>query len=373
MTCGSPRFARGRFAVGRAPGPPQPRRGFRQFPELGFTDYRHTVSPRRETSDLHQLHAPTDSGNLKRVRPTAHQNVRRRSWLGLHDRAGLFRCGYRFAPRAAQEAGKGEALAVEASDAAEIGLLRSVTQGSNQLARGLIPLAPRPEASVDHFLELVAAWETTDIATPHRTLNVTAQQHRRDQTDLVNVVALLPAPNPAPCDLGRRGKNIESVRGDATLAKLVGRDAEVAQLQLLILTNENVERREVAMHCLPQVQHVESSEDCGDLASDEAFRLRALAREPGPEISVHRVLHSDAIARTAIIDLGEPVEDAQCARLAEEELGEIGLADPRRKTFGDLDADLCREPVLRCGCREVDFAESSLTNQLVQLIGSAAL
>src|SRR6266404_4761474 len=220
---------------------------------------------------------------------------------------------------------------------------------------------------------MVAAWETTNIPAPHRAFDVAPQEHRRDQPDLVNVVALLPAPNPAPRDLRRRGKKVESVRGNTTLTEMVGRDAEVAQLQLLILTNENVERREVAMHCLAEVQHIESSEDRGDLASDEAFRLWALAREPGPEISVHCVLHSDAIARTAIIDLGEPVEDAQCARLAEEELGEIGLADPRRKTFGDLDADLCREPVLRCGRRKIDFAESSLTNQLVQLIGSAAL
>src|SRR5712691_4185000 len=201
---------------------------------------------------------------------------------------------------------------------------------------------------------MVATWETTNVPAPHRAFDVAAQEHRRDQPDLVNVVALLPAPNPAPRDLRRRGKKIESVRGNATLTELVSRDAEVAQLQLFILTHENVERREVAMHCLAEVQHIESSEDCGDLASDEAFRLWALAREPRPEISVHRVLHGDAIARTPIIDFGKPVEDAQCARLAKEELGEIGLADPRRKPFGDLDADLCRKPVLGCGCREVD-------------------
>src|ERR1700730_14603580 len=116
---------------------------------------------------------------------------------------------------------------------------------------------------------MVAAWKTANIATPHRALDVTAQQHRRDQADLVNVVALLPAPNPTPRDLRWRGKNVESVRGNATLTELVSRDAEVAQLQLLILTNENVERREVAMHCLPEVQHIESPEDCGDLAPDE--------------------------------------------------------------------------------------------------------
>ena len=152
MKCGSPRFTRGRFAVGASHGLARPRRGFSQSPELGFPDYCHMVSPRRETPDLHQLHAPAHSGNLERVRPTAHQNVRRRPWFGLHDGAGLFRGGYRFAPRAAQEAGKGEPLAVEASDPTEIGLLRSMTQRSNQLACGLIPIAPYPEASVDDFL-----------------------------------------------------------------------------------------------------------------------------------------------------------------------------------------------------------------------------
>src|ERR1700675_1171004 len=147
---------------------------------------------------------------------------------------------------------------------------------------------------------MVGAWETANIATPHRALDITAQQHRRDQPDLVNVVALLPAPNPTPRDLRRRGKNVEGVRGNATVTELVGRDAEIAQLQLLILTHKNVERREVAMHCLPQVQHIESSEYCGDLAPDEAFRLWAIAREPGTEISVHCVLHGDAIARAPI-------------------------------------------------------------------------
>src|ERR1700719_4270194 len=106
----------------------RPRGGFRQFPELGFSDYSHAVSLGLETPDLHQLHAAAHSGNLKCVRPTAHQNIRRRSWFGLHDRAGLFCGGYRFAPRAGEEASEGQPLAIEASDATEIGLLRSMTQ-----------------------------------------------------------------------------------------------------------------------------------------------------------------------------------------------------------------------------------------------------
>src|ERR1700693_2278922 len=106
---------------------------------------------------------------------------------------------------------------------------------------------------------MVAAWETADIATPHRALDITAQQHRRDQADLVNVVALLPATNPSPSDLSRRGEKVESVCGNATLTELVSRDAEVTQLQLIILADENVERREVAMHCLPPVQDIKSS------------------------------------------------------------------------------------------------------------------
>src|SRR6266513_2868506 len=220
---------------------------------------------------------------------------------------------------------------------------------------------------------MVAAGETTHITTVHRALDLAAQQHRRNQADLINVVALLPAPNPSPRDLRRRGEKIESVRGDATVTELVGSDSEVSQFQLLVLADKNVERREITMHRLPQVKHIESSEECGDLATDEPFGLCTLVREPDAEVTMHRVLHCDAIARTPIIDLGESVEHAQCSRLAEKELCEIRLADPCRKTLGDLDADLRRQPVLGSGCREIDFAESSFTDQSVKLVGSSAL
>src|SRR5205085_10107125 len=107
---------------------------------------------------------------------------------------------------------------------------------------------------------MVAAGETTHITTVHRALDLAAQQHRRDQADLINVVALLPAPNPSPRDLRRRSEKIESVRGDATVTELVGSDSEVSQLQRLVLADENVERREIAMHSLAEVQQSESSE-----------------------------------------------------------------------------------------------------------------
>ena len=46
-------------------------------------------------------------------------------------------------------------------------------------------------------------------------------------------------------------------------------------------------------------------------------------------------------------DLGEPVEHAQRARLAAEQLGEVRLAKPRREAIADLDADLLGKTVAR--------------------------
>ena len=82
----------------------------------------------------------------------------------------------------------------------------------------------------------------------------------------------------------------------------------------------------------------------GDLAPNEALRLRAFLREPGAEVAVLGVLHREAVAHARAFDLGEPVEDAQRPRLAAEQLGEVRLAQPRRDTVADLDADLGGSP-----------------------------
>ena len=246
-------------------------------------------------------------------------------------------------------------------------------QRFDQLARRFVPFSARAEAAIDDFLEMIAAWETTHVAAAHRARGVAAQHHRRDQPHLVDVVALLPAANSSPRDFRRHVEHVERVRGDATLTALVHRDAEVAQLELLVLADENVERREIAMQRLSAVQNVERLEDCGDLAPNEALRLSTFFFQPHAEVPMYRVLERDAVAGSPILDLGEPIVHPQRARLAEEQLGEVRLAEPARESFGDLDADLLGQSVTRCRRREIDFAESSLANQSIQLVGAATL
>ena len=82
---------------------------------------------------------------------------------------------------------------------------------------------------------------------------------------------------------------------------------------------------------LPAMQRIERSGDGRDLAADEPLRLRAHLLEPGAEVAVLGVLHGEAVAHLAVARLGEPVVDAQRARLAREELGEVRLAEPRRR------------------------------------------
>src|SRR5213594_2307958 len=100
---------------------------------------------------------------------------------------------------------------------------------------------------------MIAARKTADIATAHRACDVAAQQHRRYQSYLIDVVALLPTPHSSPRDLRRRVEHVERIGGDPTRAPLMHRDAEVTQLQLLIFADENIERCEITMQRLAAV------------------------------------------------------------------------------------------------------------------------
>src|SRR4051794_21142646 len=110
---------------------------------------------------------------------------------------------------------------------------------------------------MDDLLQMVAAGETTNILAVHGLRDVAAKQHRGEQADLIDVVALLPAPHPAPRDLVRHVEEIERVGGDAALVALMRGDAEVAELELLALTHEDVEGGEVAMHRAASVQRIQ--------------------------------------------------------------------------------------------------------------------
>src|SRR3954470_5281196 len=114
----------------------------------------------------------------------------------------------------------------------------------DQLAGRLVALPARAEAAVDDFLEVIAARQSTHIAATHRIRDVATQQHRRDQAQLIDVVALLPPTHSAPRNLRRCIEDVERIRGDAALAALVGCDTEVTELELLVLADEDVEGRQ---------------------------------------------------------------------------------------------------------------------------------
>src|SRR5437762_903090 len=99
-------------------------------------------------------------------------------------------------------------------------------------------------------------------------------------------------------------------RWRSAAAELVRRNAEVPELELLVLADEHVERSEVAVQRLAAVQRVERLENGGDLAPNESLRLRSLRRQPGPEVAVLGVLHREAVTHPQAVDDGKAIEDS---------------------------------------------------------------
>src|SRR6476661_6318714 len=118
---------------------------------------------------------------------------------------------------------------------------------------------------------MVAARKTANILAVHLLRDVAAQQHRCDQANLVNVIALLPSSLPAPRNLIRRVEWIECIGGYAAVTHLMRRNSKVAQLQLFVFTDEHIEWSEIAMQRLSAVQCIERLKDCSNLAPHKSL------------------------------------------------------------------------------------------------------
>jgi len=221
---------------------------------------------------------------------------------------------------------------------------------------------------MNHLFEMVAARQPADVAAPHRAVHVAAEQHRDELADLIHVVALLPLAHLPPRDLGRRTQRVERVGRDAAPARLVRRDPEVSEFQDLVLADEDVERRQVAVQCLPAMQHIQRLENGGDLVSHESLGLSALRRQPRAQVAMLGVLHDEAVSRGRRLDLDEPVEHAERAGLAREQLREVRLAQPSRDPVTDLDADARGNRSGRARGGEIDLAKSAFADQPIQPI-----
>src|ERR1043166_3928689 len=152
---------------------------------------------------------------------------------------------------------------------------------------------------------MIAARQSPDVLAAHRFRDLAAEQHRGDEPDLIDVVALLPAANLSPSDFGGGVEDVERVGRDAAPAQLMCRDAEVAELELFVFADEDVERREVAMKRLAAMDRVEGAQNRRDLTPNESFGLRARAGEPLTQIAVLGILHGKAVPGAQPIDDGK--------------------------------------------------------------------
>src|SRR5688572_1543938 len=216
-----------------------------ELPELPLADDLDNMPARGEPANLHELGSTARAGDLQLVGTPAHEHVRDTSRLRLDDGPGAPRCGDCLIPRPAEKPGERHPFARERGNAPELRCRARVPQRRHQVARGFIATPARAQAAVNHFLEMIAARQRAHVLAANRARDVAAQQHHGDQADLIDVVALLPAPHPAPRDLVWNVEEIERVGGDAAAAELVRRDPEIAELELLAVTHEHIEGRQI--------------------------------------------------------------------------------------------------------------------------------
>ena len=184
---------------------------------------------------------------------------------------------------------------------------------------------------------------------------------------------MLPLAHLPPRDLGRRAERIERVGCDAAPARLVGRDAEVTELQLLVFTDKDIEWGQVTMQRLATMQHIEGLEDRGDLLADEFLRLSAFRREPRAQVAMLGVFHDQAVARGRGFDLDEAIEHPQRASLTRQELRKVRLAQPTGEPVADFYAHPGRNRSRSRRGREVDLAKAAFADQPIQPIGTPRL
>src|SRR6185437_16348348 len=181
-----------------------------EAPELALPNDRHLVPHRRKPTDLDQLRSTIPASDLQSVGTAAHQHIGGPPRSGLDDGAGPFRRDDRFLSRALEVPREREALPRQAGNSTESRIRRPLTKRRDEFTGRLVPSAPRAEAAMDHFLEMVAARQRANVLATHCLRDVAAQEHGRDESDLIDVVALLPAAYPTPCDF--RG-HVEQIEG----------------------------------------------------------------------------------------------------------------------------------------------------------------
>ncbi len=110
----------------------------------------------------------------------------------------------------------------------------------------------------------------------------------------------------------------------------------------MLVADENVHRREIAVQQLSAMQLAEHLENAGDLAPDRRFGpARTALPEIEAQVTEARVLQRQAALqhRTLWRDQWKRVEDAHRAWMAVEQLTEVRLAQPAVDSGAHLDAE----------------------------------
>src|SRR5262249_25771660 len=241
---------------------------------------------------------------------------------------------------AGEDAGERDVRALERADRAGSQRRGRTPERLDHLVGGLVTLATLADAAVDDLLQVIATVHPPHVGGTESMGGVLADQHAYELADLINVVARLPLGHVTGEDVARRGHPVHRVRGDAAPVALLARDAEVAELQDVLVAHEHVERREVAMEELAAMELAEHFEDAGDLAAHLALVPTArVAAEVHAQVAMARVLERQAVEDSAVREHErERVEDADRARMAVEQLPEVGLAQPAVDARAGLDA-----------------------------------
>ena len=88
---------------------------------------------------------------------------------------------------------------------------------------------------------------------------------------------------------------VQGTRGHAAPIALLADDAEVAELQVLAVADEDVHRRQIAVQQLPAMKLAQDLEDAGDLAPRHGLRpSTARAVQHRAQVAVARVLEREA-------------------------------------------------------------------------------
>jgi hypothetical protein len=190
----------------------------------------------------------------------------------VDDGAGAARSANGLAAPLAQDAGEGDVDALEAAQRTDRERRRPGGERLDQFVGALVSLPPLADAAIHNLFQVIGARQAANLVRPNPRVRVSLDQHAQQLPHLIDIVARLPARYGAREDVARRRQRVHRARGDASPIALLPHDAEIPELQTPAVTDEDVQRREIAVERLAAMQLAQHLEDAGDFAPRRALR-----------------------------------------------------------------------------------------------------